>query len=235
MHAWEGLVGTIDREVFSTYLPNEREPRLGIYRADYDEAIAIKHMSLHQALIDAEAEIPDGIANDPRLNTIQIRKHTTETTFEIVSPRTDAEIEFTFPLSFNVSEVPLFEARKRVRAAAGENEDSALPVDLGEPKIRLGQVEFSSSHSVMVKGSRRLWFKTEEWYAAEDARFLLNTMSFLTRGVSVSVSSDQPFKFGGGIFGIGKQDPSKAMEHGISLSYDNWLLEDNGYIIWWEP
>lgn len=233
-HRWRDLESTIESQVLFQYLPDDRNPKAGLYRSDYDEAIALKFMTLGESFEDAHVEVPAEAQGDPQLGLVKVRKHTTTTSFEIIASRTDIEIEFEYPLEFMFGEVPFFPTPNRVKSWVGEEEASAEEIHFDEPKVEAGLITFKKKVLLKVRGSRSVWVKTEEWYDADDPRFILNTMSFLTRGLSLAVSSDQPLRFGGGIFGIGRESPAKVMEHGVSLRYDNWLLEENGYIIWWD-
>ena len=228
------LADWMDRILYKC-LPTE-VPASGIYREKYHEKVGLELLTLEAALQGIGAntvEIPS-----ERLTNLVLRI-TTTIWYTAVSPKRE-QSQYLVPYSGKGADMPHFPISSRVTVMAGSTEDDAEIMPVTATDIKLGGVSFDVPESKRLSfkdGVCPVWLRIVEYRSPERELHMLSTMSKITRGLTLDafqVGAGPKLVFDGAIIapGILPNKPAYG-ERSISLRHDDWLFEDNGYVIWW--
>lgn len=227
----------IDKLLYERLLPGKNRLS-GIYREDYDEDIVVEYETLAEALSEVGA-VTDGISEGDLKAFIM--KVTTTVQYEVISPRVSdrnySKYEFTY--STRLPGVANFPKEKLLSILVGNDEKSAVALAV-DPKMDKGQVLFLANPTLLdfEEGTCSIWMVSVEYKSPVREPFVLNTMSYLTRGLRASirmVGKGPSLVFAGQMIATPLNKPTEGGS-GVNftrLKYDGWLFEDHGYHFYW--
>lgn len=233
---WKQIENWVDNVLFEKCLPGEL-PLSGIYREDMYKKIELQFMSLREALLEVGGSIED--ISDEELDT-EVAKQTTYNRYTVIAPRRNAPGYAEYPVTLygKSADMPRsFPLDKRVGLRVGKNEADSVEVKVTVTDVARGGIEFRAEQRLpLVGGETAVWTKLVEYNSGPREPFFLDTMSHLTKELTVDltiVGTRKKLIFDADVIGLAPGETIEPTESGIFLHYPGWLLEDQGYMIWW--
>jgi hypothetical protein len=233
----EDLEGFIDEALFTSLFPGQSKSA-GIYRENYVEDIEIELMSLAAALSAVGCE-SSSLPSGSLLATVC--RQTSTARFVVVAPSLKRQRYATFPVRIKswAGGLEHMPREKRVRFRAGSDSSTAQECNITFSDTTCGGIEYSGLRELeFVDGQCSVWVEVVEYKAMATEPFVLNTMAYLTRNLTVDVNvtgSATPLGFHAELMGgISQGAEVVNRRHGCKIKYEGWLLEDHGYFVsWW--
>jgi hypothetical protein len=126
-----------------------------------------------------------------------------------------------------------------VRFLVGKTEAEAVEQQVTPKPGDNGGITYSAYREIdFADGQCPVWLRVIELKALAKEPFVLNTMAYPTRHLTVDLNvtgADRPLEFHAELMGgFGRVTPPLPRRYGCKLEYGGWLLEDHGYFIhWW--
>lgn len=232
----KALTKWIDDLLYTKLLPGG-DAGSGVYRDSFEDEICIEYPTLREALTALKIDL--GSLSDEALD-VRILKVTSTTTYTAVAPKLNepAYQTYTVPFSGKGADLPNFPIDKRVLGRVGTSEATAATMNLAFKDEPLGGISYSAASVALpfVQGSCHVWMRTIEYRSPQRESHVLNTMSTLTHNLSVHLYRTGPgpnVVFDGDMLAAGVGAGPKHSPHSVTLKYNGWLFEDNGYYLWW--
>ena len=228
-----------DNLLFRSLLPGETTGS-GVYREEFDETIALEFPTLKEAL-NAVGSDCTGISAEQLSSGVL--KVTSTTTYRVVAPRLNDKRYDEYPVSYggNGADLPNFPLEQRIRVRVGHSQETASELKLNVSDEGPGGISYEAEPKSLQfdkNGFCNVWMQEVEYRAPEREPYMLNSMSVLTRNLSVHIYQTgvgPNLVFDGGLMATGTKLAPMHGPHDFKLKYEGWLFEDHGYYIWWWP
>jgi hypothetical protein len=211
-----------DDSLFERLVPRRGPSDFGLYREDYVDQ---KHLIfLSGADLWARLKIQDAPATDLRTARFIIER--TKMQFHVVSPFLKGQAPYSPSISGDYVPIAGIKPEEQIRVT-----DAKVVFDTAKHKYTssLPQVPF-------VNGVASVTIEMEEIRPAAAQPYSVGTMRSLTHGLTVLVSTEGEARpdIRADVFAPGGEFESNRLIGGtLELKYPKWLLEDQGYMVWW--